>query len=155
MIQVKSFLNNKVSNKITLNYLFEISTTISKLTLYSNFILFFLWELDFVLVSTISLFFNALFHPLLLIIITKNIDKKYAINGWVVKSILFSIICMSSIFLGLLNWIINLDGRHNIDNGTWMIINLEMLSALSILLIYFLINLLNYIFKRIRKRIVM
>ncbi|CAM3882330.1 hypothetical protein FLJU110815_03605 [Flavobacterium jumunjinense] len=105
-------------------------------------------------------FFNALFHPLLLIIITKNIDKKHAINGWLVKSILFSIICICSIFLGLLYWIINVEktgfyGRHNIDKGTWMIINLEMLSTLSILSIYFLINLLNYIFKRIRKRILL
>ena len=68
-------------------------------------------------------------------------------NKTFLNFILFSILLVSSIYLNSLNWILSVEredsiyGRHNIDNGTWMIINLELTIGFVILglgLLYFI-----------------
>ena len=85
--------------------------------------------------------------PIVLLIVLKKINEKYQKNWWYINYIFLSLCVVLSIYLNLFNWILSVEredstyGRHNIDNGTWMIINLELTIGFVILglgLLYFI-----------------
>lgn len=130
-------------------YFIEISKNALKWFVFPNLILFVLWQLEDEsgFASSLTLLFNIVVLPLSLLVTTKSINEKHQKNWWHLNFILFSILLIASIYLNLLNWILSAErdgriyGRHNIDNGTWMIINLEMTIGFVILgigLLYFI-----------------
>jgi hypothetical protein len=130
-------------------YFIEILKNALKWFVFPNLILFVLWQLESEsgFASYLTLIFNTVFLPLSFLITTKSINEKHQKNWWHLNFILFSILLIASIYLNLLNWILLVErdggiyGRHNIDNGTWMIINLELTIGFGILgmgLLYFI-----------------
>ncbi len=130
-------------------YFIEILKNALKWFVFPNLILFILWQLESETSFTpsLTLLFNIAILPLSLLVTTKSINQKHQKNWWHLNTILFSILLISSIYLNLLNWILSAErdggnyGRHNIDNGTWMIINLELTIGFVILgigLLYFI-----------------
>ena len=130
-------------------YFIEILKNALKWFAFPNLILFVLWQLESEtgFAPSLTLLFNIAVLPLSLLITTKSINKQHQKNWWHLNIILFSILLIASIYLNLLNWILSAErdggsyGRHNIDNGTWMIINLELTIGFVILgigLLYFI-----------------
>ena len=127
-------MNNK-------EYIIDILKSILLWTFIPNVFLFIFWKFDssFGFVSTLTLIFNSLILPIVLIYTVKNINEKYNKNWWYLNYIFFAFCVLSSIYLNLFNWILSVEkdggfyGRHNIDSGTWMIINLEKMVSLGIL----------------------
>lgn len=130
-------------------YFMEILKNALKWFTFPNLILFVLWQLEDEsgFASSLTLLFNIVVLPLSLLVTTKSINEKHQKNWWHLNFILFCILLIASIYLNLLNWILSAErdggiyGRHNIDNGTWMIINLEMTIGFVILglgLLYFI-----------------
>ena len=130
-------------------YFIEILKNALKWFAFPNLILFVLWQLEDEsgFASSLTLLFNIVVLPLSLLVTTKSINQKHQKNWWHLNTILFSILLIASIYLNLLNWILSAErdggiyGRHNIDNGTWMIINLELTIGFVILglgLLYFI-----------------
>lgn len=122
-------------------YFIEILKNTLKWFAFPNLILFILWQLESEsgFASSLTLLFNIVVLPLSLLVTTKSINEKHQKNWWHLNFILFSILLIASIYLNLLNWILSAErdggiyGRHNIDNGTWMIINLELTIGFVIL----------------------
>lgn len=122
-------------------YFIEILKNALKWFAFPNLILFILWQLESEsgFASSLTLLFNIVVLPLSLLVTTKSINEKHQKNWWHLNFILFSILLIASIYLNLLNWILlaerdgGIYGRHNIDNGTWMIINLELTIGFVIL----------------------
>jgi hypothetical protein len=138
-------MNNK-------KYIFEVLRIGFLWTVIPNLFLFLFWIFDnsFPFASMFSLGFNSLILPIVLLIVLKKINEKYQKNWWYINYIFLSLCVVLSIYLNLFNWILSVEkgnsiyGRHNIDQGTWMIINLELTISLGILcinLIYDIINL--------------
>ena len=138
-------MNNK-------KYIFEVLKIGFLWTVIPNLFLFLFWKFDnsFPFASMFSLGFNSLILPIVLLIVLKKINEKYQKNWWYINYIFLSLCVVLSIYLNLFNWILSVEkgnsiyGRHNIDQGTWMIINLELTISLGILcinLIYDIINL--------------
>lgn len=129
-------MNNK-------KYIFEISKTVLFWTITPNIFLFIFWKFDetFSFAPTLTIFFNSIILPIALIITVKNINEKYHKNWWYLNYIIFSLSVLLSIFFNLFNWILSVEkesgfyGRNNIDKGTWMIINLELMIGFGILCI--------------------
>lgn len=127
-------MNNK-------KYFIEILKSVLLCTLIPNIFLFIFWKFDsvFSFAPTLTLIFNSLILPISLIFITKNINEKYSKNWWYLNYVFFVLSALSSIYLNLFYWILSVEkgdgfyGRNNIDNGTWMIINLEKMICLGIL----------------------
>jgi hypothetical protein len=127
-------MNNK-------KYLFEISKNVLFLTIIPNIFLFIFWKFDetFSFAPSLTIFFNSIILPIALIITVKNINEKYHKNWWYLNYIIFTLSVLLSIFFNLFNWILSVEkenglyGRNNIDKGTWMIINLELMIGLGIL----------------------
>lgn len=130
-------------------YFIEILKNALKWFAFPNLILFILWQLESEggFAPSLTLLFNIVVLPLSLLVTTKSINEKHQKNWWHLNFILFSILLIASIYLNLLNWILSVEredsiyGRHNIDNGTWMIINLELTIGFVILglgLLYFI-----------------
>ena len=127
-------MNNK-------KYLFEILKIVLLLTIIPNIFLFVFWKFDeiFSFAPTFTIFFNSIILPIALIITVKNINEKYNKNWWYLNYIIFTLCVLFSIYFNLFNWILSVEkgnglyGRNNIDKGTWMIINLELMIGLGIL----------------------
>lgn len=127
-------MNNK-------KYIFEISKTVLFWTIVPNIFLFTFWKFDetFSFAPILTIFFNSIILPIALIITIKNINEKYHKNWWYLNYIIFTLSVLLSIFFNLFNWILSVEkesgfyGRNNIDKGTWMIINLELMIGLGIL----------------------
>ena len=130
-------------------YFIEIFKNALKWFVFPNLILFVLWQLESEtgFAPSLTLLFNIVVLPLSLLITTKSINEKHLKNWWHLNFILFSILLIASVYLNLLNWILSAErnggiyGRHNIDNGTWMIINLELTIGFAVLgigLLYFI-----------------
>lgn len=130
-------------------YFIEILKNALKWFVFPNLILFILWQLESEggFAPSLTLLFNIVVLPLSLLVTTKSINEKHQKNWWHLNFILFSILLIASIYLNLLNWILSVEredsiyGRHNIDQGTWMIINLELTIGFVILgvgLLYFI-----------------
>ena len=101
-----------------------------------------------------SLGFNSLILPIALLIVLKKINEKYQKNWWYINYIFLSVCVLLSIYLNLFNWILSVEkgnsiyGRHNIDQGTWMIINLELTISLGILCINLIYDIINLILEK-------
>lgn len=129
-------MNNK-------KYIFEISKNVLFWTIIPNIFLFIFWKFDktFSFAPSLTIFFNSIILPIALIITVKNINEKYHKNWWYLNYIIFTLSVLLSIFFNLYNWILSVEkdsgfyGRNNIDKGTWMIINLELMIGLGILCI--------------------
>lgn len=129
-------MNNK-------KYIFETSKTVLFWTIIPNIFLFIFWKFDetFSFAPTLTIFFNSIILPIALIISVKNINEKYNKNWWYLNYVIFTLSVLLSIFFNLFNWILSVEkesgfyGRNNIDKGTWMIINLELMIGLGILCI--------------------
>jgi hypothetical protein len=141
-------MNNK-------KYIFEISKTVLFWTIIPNIFLFIFWKFDetFSFAPTLTIFFNSIILPIALIISVKNVNEKYNKNWWYSNYFIFALSVLLSIFFNLFNWILSVEkesgfyGRNNIDKGTWMIINLELMIGLGILCI----GLIYDIIKRVPK----
>ncbi|MBC5836257.1 hypothetical protein G6N05_15430 [Flavobacterium sp. F372] len=129
-------MNNK-------KYTFETSKTVLFWTIIPNIFLFIFWKFDetFSFAPTLTIFFNSIILPIALIISVKNINEKYNKNWWYLNYVIFTLSVLLSIFFNLFNWILSVEkengfyGRNNIDKGTWMIINLELMIGFGILCI--------------------
>lgn len=133
-------------------YVIAVLKVISFFTLLPNIILFILWQLDddSGFTSMITLFFNSLILPIVLIFSVKKVNEKFKKNWWYVNYIFFIVFILISIYLNLFFWILAVEkdggfyGRHNIDSGTWMIINLEKMIAFGIIGLGLIYNIIEY-----------
>lgn len=122
-------------------YIFEVLKSAFLMTLVPNILLFLFWKFDTSLTfaPVFTILFNTLILPISLILKLRKINKKHQINLWQLNYIICSICLLVSIFLNLFYWILSIEnagrfyGRHNIDKGTWMVINTEMMIGLGIL----------------------
>lgn len=127
-------MNNK-------KYIIEILKSVLLCTLIPNIFLFIFWKFDndFTFIPILTLFFNSIILPFTLIIVAKNVNENHDKNWWYLNYFIFALCVISSIFLNLGNWILSVEkvdgfyGRNNIDSGTWMIINLEIMASMIIL----------------------
>ena len=122
-------------------YTFEIIKSALWYTLITNILLFILWKFSniFPFAPTLNLIFNTLILPTTFILIMKNSAQNYKKKLLYLNYFVFALCILASIFLSLITWILDVEknsgiyGRNNIDSGTWMVINLEMLISLGIL----------------------
>jgi hypothetical protein len=141
-------MNNK-------KYIFETSKTVLFWTIIPNIFLFIFWKFDetFSFAPTLTIFFNSIILPIALIISVKNINEKYNKNWWHLNYVIFTLSVLLSIFFNLFNWILSVEkesgfyGRNNIDKGTWMIINLELMIGLGILCIGLIYEIIKSVLK--------
>ena len=125
----------------TKKYTFGILKSALFYTLIANLFLFILWKFADVLpfVPIITLIFNTFILPITFVLIMKTSTEKYKKNRLYLNYFVFAVCVLISIFLNLVNWILYVEktsdfyGRNNIDSGTWMVINLEMMIGLGIL----------------------
>lgn len=141
-------MNNK-------KYIFETSKTVLFWTIIPNIFLFIFWKFDetFSFAPTLTIFFNSIILPIALIISVKNINEKNNKNWWHLNYVIFTLSVLLSIFFNLFNWILSVEkesgfyGRNNIDKGTWMIINLELMIGLGILCIGLIYEIIKSVLK--------
>lgn len=125
----------------TKKYTFGILKSALFYTLIANLFLFILWKFADVLpfVPIIILIFNTFILPITFVSIMKYSTEKYNKNRLYLNYFVFAVCVLISIFLNLVNWILYVEktsdfyGRNNIDSGTWMVINLEIMTGLGIL----------------------
>ncbi len=90
-------------------------------------------------IASFNMVLNSFIVPITLLILTRWINKKFDRKWWVLNYILMAGIVCLSIYLGFLNWAYWADktpggwGSDNVDKGTYMILNLELIIALGII----------------------
>jgi hypothetical protein len=156
-----TLLRNSKNEMIKNNkYIIDVLKAISVFTLFPNVILFIFWQLDdgTGLSSIMSLIFNSLILPLVLIFSVNRVNEKFNKNWWYLNYIIFALCILFSIYLSLFFWILNVEknggfyGRHNIDSGTWMIVNLETMIAFGIISLGLMSNIIEYVANNLKSK---
>ena len=101
--------------------------------------------------ATLIIFLNGFAIPISLLIAIKWINEKFDKDWWVLNfGLIIGTVC-SSVYLGFINWAYWADktpggwGSDNVDKGTYMILNLELMTGLGIVGIALLIKIITKI----------
>ena len=137
-----------------LKYLIYLCIAIIGIGTLPNLILRPIWSSG---IAALNILLNSFITPIILLIVTKWINKKFDKDWWILNYLLLiGAVCLS-IYLGFLNWTHWADktpggwGSENVDKGTYMIINLELMIGLGIIGFALLIKIITKITSIIKK----
>ncbi|HPF11203.1 MAG TPA: hypothetical protein PKW08_08830 [Flavobacteriaceae bacterium] len=107
--------------------------------------------------ATLTILLNSFIIPISLLLVTKWINEKFEKDWWILKyALIIGAVCLS-VYLGFLNWAHWADktpvgwGSENVDKGTYMILNLELMVGLGIIGFALLIKIITKITNRTKK----
>ncbi len=107
--------------------------------------------------ATLTILLNGFVIPISLLIAIKWTNEKFDIDWWILNfALIIGAVCLS-VYLGFLNWAHWADktpggwGSDNVDKGTYMILNLELMIGLGVVGIALLLKIITKIGKWRRK----
>jgi hypothetical protein len=119
-------------------YFIEICKNSFGYILFPNILFLMLSFLKIEIVSSFSMIYSAIFLPLLLNYSISQINSRFGKDWWYINYILICVSIVLSVFFNFLIWgFVNLFYKEfwnifNVDNGTWMIVNLQLMVGCGI-----------------------
>lgn len=119
-------------------YFIEICKNLFGYILIPNILFLTLSFLKIEIVSSFSMVYSAIFLPLILNYSISQINSRFGKDWWYINYILICISIVLSVFFNFLIWgFVNLFYKEfwnifNVDNGTWMIVNLQLMVGCGI-----------------------
>ena len=119
-------------------YFIEICKNSYGYILFPNILFLMLSFLKIEIVSSFSMIYSAIFLPLLLNYSISQINSRFGKDWWYINYILICVSIVLSVFFNFLIWgFVNLFYKEfwnifNVDNGTWMIVNLQLMVGCGI-----------------------
>jgi len=119
-------------------YFIEICKNLFGYILIPNILFLMLSFLKIEKVSSFSMIYSAIFLPLLLNYSISQINIRFGLDWWYINYILICISIVLSVFFNFLIWgLVNLFYKEywnifNVDSGTWMIVNLQLMVGCGI-----------------------
>ncbi|HET8810453.1 MAG TPA: hypothetical protein VFM65_09350 [Flavobacteriaceae bacterium] len=104
-------------------------------------------------VASLTIILNSFIIPILLLISIKWINERFDKDWWILNFVLIIEAVCLSVYFGFLNWANWADktpggwGSDNVDKGTYMILNLELMIGLGIVGIALIFKIISKIIK--------
>lgn len=119
-------------------YLIYILLATVSIGIIPNLILRPFWIQDSSGAAILSILLNSIIIPLFLLLSVSWINSKFEKDWWILNFVLIIAAVSLSVYMGFLNWAVSGDnipgswGINNVDRGTKMILNLELMIGFAI-----------------------